>query len=575
MQKLSLKHIRPYSLGAWMLVCFVLVYYRVQRSDIVTKQPLKVTTWDAFGYYAYLPSFFIYNDATELKWLDAIDKEYALTGGKLYQANKYKNDQYVFKYLGGVAIMQAPFFFVGHLIAKASNYKADGFSPPYQYAIAFGAIFYCILSLLLLRNILLRYFSDGVVALTILLLVMATNLIQYVAIDGAMSHAYIFPLYVLILYATIKWHKKPSYFWTATIAFIIGLATICRPTEAVMLFIPLLWNMHNKQARKEKWDFIKSHKGHLLVVLFFGLLGILPQLIYWKFASGSFIYNVGSKWVFLTPFFRVLFGFTNGWFIYTPITIFFVLGFFYLKNKPFQRSVITFCLLNIWIVIAWFDWQYGATYSTRALVQSYPIFALAFAAIITKIIATKWKYLFFILGAYFIFLNLFQINQYYTGVLHYRDMNARYYAQIYLNNKPSPVQMSLLDTDDYIYNEAPFKKEILFLVDSTVTTENQPIRFSKKLDLSKENWLRIQTDIQLDYGFDGHYLVCKTQQNDSVTIDKIRLFRPLAQYLKTNTYDFYVKLPALDEITTITLAVEPAIQGEMKNTSFHLLSKAK
>jgi hypothetical protein len=78
-------------------------------------------------------------------------------------------------------------------------------------------------------------------------------------------------------------------------------------------------------------------------------------LLYWKYASGHFIFDVGSKWYFLNPWFRVLFGFEKGWFVYTPITIFFVAGWWFMRNQPFKRSVVVFCTLNLWIIMAWSD----------------------------------------------------------------------------------------------------------------------------------------------------------------------------------------------------------------------------
>ncbi|MCK5776662.1 MAG: glycosyltransferase family 39 protein, partial [Bacteroidales bacterium] len=316
-----------YSLLACCVVSIILLQYRVSHSDIRSDIPLKVTTWDAFGYYMYLPSIFIYQDITDLKWLPEVDSKYSVTGGKVYQAEKNENGDYVFKYLIGVSIMESPFFLLGHLIAENTKHEADGFSPPYQYAIAFGAVIFCILAIFLLRTLLLRFFSDRSTAISLVLLVTATNLIQYVSIDSGMSHSYIFPLYVIVIYTTIKWHSKPSILWASLTGLTIGLATICRPTEAIMLFIPLLWNTQTKEVSKAKWNQVKKYKIHILYAVIFGFIGILPQLIYWKIASGSFIYNVGSKWVFLNPFFRVLFGWESGWFIYTPITIFFILGF--------------------------------------------------------------------------------------------------------------------------------------------------------------------------------------------------------------------------------------------------------
>ena len=168
-----------------------------------------------------------------------------------------------------------------------------------------------------------------------------------------------------------------------------------------------MWSTHTKEKKAAKWALLKANKKHIYFAFACAFIAVLPQLIYWKITAGSFVYNVGSSWRFLTPFFRVLLGWEIGWFIYTPITILFIVGFFYMKNLPFRRSVIIFSLLNIWIVISWADWHYGATYSTRALVQSFPVFALPFTAVIEKINLKKWKYLFYALGLYLIYVNLF------------------------------------------------------------------------------------------------------------------------------------------------------------------------
>jgi hypothetical protein len=199
-----------------------------------------------------------------------------------------------------------------------------------------------------------------------------------------------------------------------------------------------LWNTHTKEAAAQKWALVRQFKGHIAWVVAGGVIGILPQLIYWKWASGHFVYNVGSKWYFLNPYFRVLFGFEKGWFVYTPVTILFVAGFWYLKGVPFRRSVIVFCLLNMWVITAWADWRYGASYSCRALMQSYPVFALALAAILDKIIRGRWAIWLKVLSAYLIAVNLFQIYQYNAGILRYDENNFEYYRKIYLNPQAEP-----------------------------------------------------------------------------------------------------------------------------------------
>lgn len=569
------------SLIACLIVSLVFLQQRILRSDLGSGAALKVTTWDSFGYYAYLPGIFIFDDVTKLEWLPEIEKQYNLIGGELYQASLQENGNYVFKYLGGIAIMEAPWFALGHLVAKNSHFPADGFSAPYQYALAFGSIIYAILGLFILRSLLKKFFTDIDVALTVILMGLATNLIQYVSVDSAMSHSFIFFLYSVVLYGTNQWHVKPRIFWASLVGFVIGLATICRPTEVIMIFIPILWSTHSKEASKSKWALVKSNKNHVIAAILFGLIGVLPQLLYWKYASGNFIHNVGSKWVFLNPWFRVLFGWTNGWFIYTPVTVFFVAGFFFMKSQVFKKSVLVFCLLNIWIIISWFDWKYGATYSTRALVQSYPVFALPFASFISRVQKSQMRIPFYALGAYLIFVNFFQLDQYNKTILHYRDMNRQYYSRIYLNSNPNPLDMSLLDTDEIINPDsktltiATFKKSEmtglvsgnsgrLLLMDTILPAPDKG---------RKSEWLRIKSNIKTSEGFYSSYLACSVQAGDSLKQNKIRLFSPLSSQEKLNQYEFYYSVPDLEGEKRLKISIqsESVFAGRVENLEVRYL----
>jgi hypothetical protein len=105
------KRVRDVTTFHIFVVFIITVVVRLSYSPIVSPQKtFQLTTYDAFGYYLYLPSKIIYNDATSLKWLPAIDSQYAVIGGWQYQTIKQPNGQFVFKYLGGVALMESPFF---------------------------------------------------------------------------------------------------------------------------------------------------------------------------------------------------------------------------------------------------------------------------------------------------------------------------------------------------------------------------------------------------------------------------------------------------------------------------------
>lgn len=528
------------SLFACILICAVLIAHRLIYPAISNGE-LKVTTWDALGYYSYLPAFIIYKDISEFSWFEKTEAKYELSGRYLYQADKQDNGKYVFKYLGGVAFLQLPFFIIAHNIAASLGFPADGFSSPYQYAIAWSALIYCMLAIFLLRRVLLYYFDDRVTALCLLLLTLATNFVQYAAVESAMSHAYIFPLYVLVLYATIKWHAAPRMCWAILTGYSIGLATICRPTEAIMLFIPLFWDMQDKTATARKWEMVLNNKPHVIAAVLAGVCGVLPQLIYWKYATGSWIFDVGSSWRFADPFFRVLFGWEKGWFIYTPVTVLFVTGLFFMRSFPFAKSVFWFCLLNIYIIISWADWQYGASYSTRALVQSYPVFALPLAAFVNAADRKAWRYLLYAVGVFLIVVNIFQVYQYNKGILHFRDMNNAYYSRIYLNPDPEPLDISLMDNADWIGNEDEYRCNTFGVNFNTVRYKDEKVLLDTLIAVNGDSWLRADLAIKGAQFWD-RYIVTELIKGDSVKSIRIRMDNPLGSR-DVKTYAFYMHVP--------------------------------
>ena len=535
----DLNKISKYTIGGILTIAIIIRFLSIDFSKL---DRYIITNYDGLGYYMYLPAIFIYNDITEFEWIDEIDDKYNVVGNDwMFQISKHDNGNYVTKYLGGVAIMQLPFFLAAHGYASLTDYPADGFSVPYQIALSFGLLVYFILILLLLRRILLRYYNDEVTAVTLVLLFLASNAIEYIAIEAGHSHGYIAVMYSLIVWLSIKWHQRPSAKIALSIGVVIGLSTIMRPTELIIFLIPLLWNTHTKKASKEKWALVQKHKNHIALVCIGALLGALPQISYWLYVIDSPIHTIGSKWYFLNPYFRVLFGWEKGWFIYTPVTVFFVLGLFFMKGRPFQKSVIWFCLLNIWIVISWSVWRYGGSYSTRALVQSYPIFALGLAGIVTWVLNTKLKGLFYLLAIYLTAVNLFQIWQYRQGILRHDEMNRAYYQSVYLNANPTALDMSMLDGG----------KRINFDVDSVSYYDNvvpkEPVESGIVFYESKitDEWLDVTMNLKNIKGFWRGYIVItmKDDQGNEVGVEKFRMFNHLTKSNRINLYHMQLKMP--------------------------------
>jgi hypothetical protein len=171
------------------------------------------------------------------------------------------------------------------------------------------------------------------------------------------------------------------------------------------------------------------------------------------------------------------------------------------------------------------------------------------AALLSVVLATKWKYLVYPLGAFLIFVNLFQIGQYNSTVLHYYDMNRKYYANIFLDANPRPLVKSLLDTDVMLKSEEGYQSNIL----AQKTTEKSYMTDSNLniilLDTSyswpqaAETDISVQADIKTQ-STGGCYLYTRAIEGQDTTYSEVRLFYPKVKHGAYNRYHFYTKIPS-------------------------------
>jgi hypothetical protein len=189
-------------------------------------------------------------------------------------------------------------------------------------------------------------------------------------------------------------------------------------------------------------------------------------------------------------------------------------------------------------------------------VQSYPVFALPLAAFIQWAQQKKWRTMFYLLGLYLVAVNILQVWQYNHTILHYNDMNRQYYGRIYLNPNPTPLDMSLLDTADWLTNEKVYRKHIMSTVaakDIHVGAGAKELVTETALFDSKIEWLKIESGIKVSSGLWGSYLLAEMTNGEVTKHENIRLFRPMAQEGKMSTYAFYMQRPANFKNTTLKI----------------------
>jgi len=435
-----------FSLLAFFLLSFAIIFGRVLLPRFGTHDFLDILSWDVFGYYLYLPATFIYHDLglKNFSWVQHILEVYNPTIG-FYQAYMGPAGDYVLKYSMGLSIFFAPFFFMGHLFSWILGFPTDGFSLPYQVSIAIGSVVYAITGIWILRKVLIRFFSEGVVAITMILIVLGTNYFQLTAYDGAMPHNYLFTLFALILWLTILWHEDQHWKYAIFLGLSIGLAILTRPTCAVIILVPLFWGIFDRDSLEKKWNLIRKNAFQVGVMI---LLLVIPpffQMLYWKVHAGSFFYysyESGEKlrWIG-TYLWQVLFSYKKGWLIYAPMMIFPVIGFYFLaeKNKPVFYSTFLFFFMNLLLVASWPTWWYGGSLGQRVLMESYVILTLPLGYFIQWLSAKKISFRapLIVIFIFFIILNLFQTWQYMNFIFDPSNMTKEYYWAIFGKTKVS------------------------------------------------------------------------------------------------------------------------------------------
>lgn len=427
-------------------------------------------SWDVGGYYMYLPAIFIYEDVKGCGFVDNIIAKYQPSPW-FDQAFKHESGNYVMKYSAGMAVQYLPFFAIAHAYAiNSDNYPADGYSRPYQFMIYLGCLLIAFLGLFYLRRVLLTYFNDHTVAITLVVIVLGTNFLEYASITNAMTHGTLFAWYSVLIYLSIQLHKNPNKWLAAGAGLICGLIALTRPTEVISIVIPLLWgsDLLTKNGIRERIFWWKKYFGLLVLMGVCSIMVGSIQLIYWKYISGDWIVysyqDQGFSW--LKPhIWKGLFSYNNGWLPYSPVMIFALIGFIPLYRKSRETWMIPalYSALFIYIAFAWDIWWYGGSLGQRTMVQLYPMLAFPLAAFLQSIQSTKWvKYLVYIVMIICIYISMWWIHQAHRGGMFLTEqMNRRYYWGVLGTWEMKDDNIKYLDTKD-VYKGKPKKSQLIY-----------------------------------------------------------------------------------------------------------------
>lgn len=412
---------------------------------------------DIVSYYGYLPAIFIFDDIT--LHFETSQKDLHATGffSMKYWPETAPNGGRVIKTTMGLSYLYAPFFFMGHISAKYLNYTSLGYSPPYYFFLNLSCFFYLILGLFFLGRLLRIYFSELITSLTLIVVFFGTNLFFYCTADPLLAHSYLFSLSCIFLYLTVKWNNTPNLWNSLLLGLIGGLLTIIRPTNLILMLVPVLFNITDKSQAISKAVFFKEKLAYIFVVLLFFVIPIFPQLLYWKYMTGQWLFNsyVGERFYFSHPhIIEILFSYRKGWLLYTPLMTLSLLGFFLLKKyvPAFTFAIILPFLILLYVISSWWCWWYGGSFGSRPFVDLYGLLAIPLACTLRYLSEKKIfiKVISFAIILFLITLNQVQCYQYKIGGLIHWDGNTKEsYWMHFMKLNPAPGWWDAIQRPDY------------------------------------------------------------------------------------------------------------------------------
>lgn len=361
---------------------------------------------DKSGYYIYLPATFIYG-YHQAPYPDSIDF-------KLGNGFGFVNGRLFTKYTYGVALLTTPFFLTTHLAQVSADHEANGFSGEYLNFSYYASAFYLLAGLYALLAFLRRRFSLFASILTIFLLAFATNLYYYTFQEALMSHVYSFALFSFLLLLTDNYWKKHNRRTLAGIALTSALIVLIRPTNGIILFVVLLLDIKTPTQLKERLRILLSARN---VLIFSGLFLLvwIPQMVYWKFMSGSFFFysykgEGFTNW--LNPQIpEVLFAPKNGLFIYVPAFVLVIAGLILMiLRKNANRWLIgALFLVQLYLIASWHMFFFGCSFGQRSFVEFLALFSIPLATLFNfsfRPVKIVFPIFIILISCYLIFFNL-------------------------------------------------------------------------------------------------------------------------------------------------------------------------
>lgn len=338
---------------------------------------------DAFQYYGYLTSAVLDGD------LDLYDQIYIHNTDRFYNPFPAGSGRYM-----GTAVLEAPFFALGHLTTLLLNHLGgfqppNGYSLPYRFFVSLASSLFGFAGLILCYHLARDFFPRTTSMMAALAVALASPLVFFMFCWNGWPHPFAFCFASAFL---LTWHRtredRGLAAWMLLGALGGGLVLIRPPSALIFLFPLAEWLLKARRFRALAAPRRELLCGPLLATSL-ALAVFSPQLSLWKVNSGAWLSapyrEVGDRYDWLHPNLGVLFSTAqHGLFTWTPLLLLATVGLAALwrRDRMFALASTLVVAGTFYTYASWSIWWSGVGFSNRFFIELTPLFVAGLAAVI-------------------------------------------------------------------------------------------------------------------------------------------------------------------------------------------------
>lgn len=370
----------------WVAPFLLLFFWGSYRSSLI---PEHVWGVDDAYYYSYLPSVYLDGD------LD-LSNQYDASGLRSHQDPEVFERKTERGLIGnifpvGCAIFWSPFFVTGHGIARVIHalggaVELDGYSRPYTQSVVLGDLLLTVCGYYLIYLTLARLFTGRIAAVSTAAVLITTpyNWLGFKIFHLVSEHLSLAVIAAMVWFVTKsegKWRNPVNFF----LGIFAGLAIIVRFHNGIFLLLPafaiVIAGFQARRAGQADW--MKKTSMSVLLLVAGVCIGILPQLIVWKWIYGEWFVDIVSGhlvWWRDPLVLETLFSARKGLFPWSPLLLLSVSGLFlfaYRKRKWGVPFALIF-LMTVYLNSSQSDWWGSVSIGARRFVPVSILFAVGF-----------------------------------------------------------------------------------------------------------------------------------------------------------------------------------------------------